>query len=157
MKKASGKTGREVPTLDDLLRYEASKLANPARFAEGARRGDREILAKFAGLAAVCVETATALSEVWDALVDMLAQIQHGAEPNDAFGWNKQRGGNPGARGSLQKLQSQWIIGQHMAGLVANGSTIENAAAQVSADRHVSARTAIRCLDKWNGKGSDSA
>jgi hypothetical protein len=139
-------------TLDEVFQYELAKRSTNAGIAHAARAGDREYLKKFAGLAVVCIESATALPEIRDVLICMLCGISSGEEPNKEFGWSRKRRGNPSARTEFDKLFSMWLIGGHVAGLIAEDPNESRAFGIVSKARHASKEKVRDCWLRWQGK-----
>lgn len=111
--------------------------------------GDREAISKCAAEALVMVEGITADPELTDLrlwLIDVLLQIQNGTEPNEAFGWTQP--GKDHRPRNFTTIQKQWLIGQHMAGLLQNRPELSphEAGEIVGHARGISADTAV---DYW--------
>jgi hypothetical protein len=139
-------------TLDEVFRYEFQKRSTNEGIASAALQGDRTSLRSFAGLAAVAAESATVHADVGQRLADAMWEVAAGAEPNDAFGWTRKRRGSPGARSDIAKLTREWVIGQHVAGLLATTSISEDAAlAEVADKRHASKSLVRHCWLRWQG------
>ncbi|MFT3792131.1 MAG: hypothetical protein QM741_13890 [Rudaea sp.] len=113
--------------------------------AQAALGGDRNCIKALADMGVSVVESAQAFPDIHLYLEHVLSLIAEGQEPNVAFGWNRVRKGAPAAGQDFAGLTKQWLIGQHMAGLVAEGKSQRNAARTVATARHVSVEEAIRC------------
>lgn len=142
-------------SLSERFEWELKKRSTPAGIAEAAiAGGDRDALAKFAGLALVAIENPDSdmARGVLFWLEGALSDIAAGKEPNKAFGWKRAGKGRPG--GAFDTLFKRWIVGDHMRGLLANnpGMSQEEAAALVAEDRHVSEKTALDCYRECVGK-----
>lgn len=147
-------------TLDEVFRYESKKRSTLGGIASAAIGGDREDLKRFAGAAVAFVERAAArepnedIADLADWLAFALSRIQGGAEPNDAFGWSMSGKGRPSARKNMSELRKRWMIGQHIAGLLAGDPSLSEAEAhrRVAEHHHVSAETARGYWEQWQGK-----
>ena len=146
--------------LDQEYRYQLSKRSGwdfAAGLPSAALSGDREALKKCAGMAAVLVEdmaTRDDLIGVKEWLLSCLWQIETGSSPDEAFRW-KRRG--KGRKREFETIFKQWIIGQHMHGLVAElvesglerEAAIEKAAGIVATQRAVKHYTARDYFEKF--------
>lgn len=140
-------------TLDEIFRYELAKRSSNDGLALSALSGDRKAIQDFTALAVVCVESASALPEIREWLAHILDQIASGTEPNEAFGWTQGKAGRPSARTNFRDLMKQWVIGQHVAGLMATEKPItENKAIEtVASARNASKSTVRHCWLRWQG------
>jgi hypothetical protein len=129
--------------------------------AEAALGGDRDALQRFAGAAVVLVERAQQEADEGDQaelaewLIFALSRMQAGEEPNHAFGWVRPGRGRPTAsKQDFSELRKRWLVGQHIAGLLAgNGSlSLAEACRRVAEDRHISEETARDIWKQWLGK-----
>lgn len=139
-------------SLDEIFQYESAKRAGAEGIALAALGGDRAAIKNFAGLSLVALgsENDDFRQTVLPWLEFVLGQIQGGKEPNEAFGWARKRRGAPSPSQDMAGLTKQWLIGQHMHGLIAaTGCSVRSAAAAVSEARNVSAPEAERCYRKW--------
>lgn len=148
-------------TLDDVYRYESKKRSSLAGIAMAALDGDRSALKGFAEAAMVFIETAVdarkpddQMTELAEWLIYVLSEIARGTEPNEAFGWSKKGKGRPSVRQDLDELRKRWVIGQHIAGLLANDPNRSEVGAQrVAADaHHVSVESARNYWEQWQGR-----
>lgn len=148
----------ESVPLDDEYRYQLKKRSS-WDFTTGlpsvAASGDRKAIKKCAGMAAVLVERLAPPGEligVKEWLLSCLWEIETGRSPDEAFGWKRGSGGRPR---EFEILFRQWLIGQHMDGLVKpNGPHTIDAAAEIVADaRDCSTDTAKECLRAFRGMG----
>jgi hypothetical protein len=137
---------RKVPIADEY-EYRLHQRTGWAadQLPAAAMGGDREALARCAGFAAVLVEKRTPDPQhaaVIEWLVYALAQIQAGAEPNDAFGWTRGQGRPP----EFRALQRDFRIGCAVELLVTRDNmTPEQAAGIVAAQYSRSVEHALTC------------
>lgn len=146
--------------LDQEYRYQLRKRSG-WDFATGlpsaALSGDREATKKCAGMAAVLVEDMPMRDDligVKEWLLWCLWQIEAGSSPDEAFRW-KRRG--KGRKREFETIFKQWIIGQHMHGLVSElvesgverEEAIEKAAGIVATQRAVQPYTARDYFEKF--------
>lgn len=134
-------------SLDEIYQYELKKRSSAEGIALSAIGGDHEALQNFARLAIAEIEAGGVEEQdgvlAW--LVYVLARVAKGVEPNKAFGWARKRAGRVDAWQNFAGLHKQWLIGQHMAGLVAEGESQRKAARIVAAERNVSPEAAVSC------------
>lgn len=137
----------EDRSINEVFQYESKKRSTVEGISLAALGGDRNALKSFAGLAREAIELpgSEELKPAGDWLGFVLSQIESGVEPNVAFGWARKRRGAPSPAQDFEGLMKQWLVGQHMAGLVSSGVTQRAAALQVSVARSVSESEAIRC------------
>ena len=147
-------------TLAEVYSYESKKRSTLGGIAMAALGGDRSALKDFAAGAVVFAENAARrepeeqMVELAEWLIYALSRIQSGDEPNDAFGWSKKRQGRPSGRHDMDELRKRFVIGGHIAGMLANAPDMSEAEAQrlVAEDRHVSIETARNYWEQWQGK-----
>jgi len=149
------------PTLDESFRYALEKRRSVGGIAQAALGGDRDALKSFAGSAVVFVERAAATDsqsafvELAEWLAYALSRIQAGDEPNEAFGWARRGKGRPAAtQKDFPALMKRWVVGQHIAGLLANDLKLTDAEAyRVAAkEHHVSEEAARDIWSQWQGR-----
>lgn len=138
--------------LDEIFEYESNKRSTASGIALAALGGDRKSIADFAGLAMVAVESSRSEvhADVLPWLLDILCQIHSGVEPNEAFGWKRKRSGTPSLSQDMEGLRKQWMVGQHMQGLVGEGCSARQAAKIVAKARKVSESEADRCYRRMS-------
>lgn len=148
---------RDIP-LQDEYEYQKRKRSgfNWDQYPSAAMAGDRDAISKCAGQALVMIERAaidTELTDLRSWLIDVLLQIESGTEPNIAFGWKQQ--GKDHRRRDYRTIRREWLIGQHMDGLLANRPELSphEAGEIVGRDRGVSADTAVDYWKAFKAKG----
>lgn len=146
--------------LDDEYRYQASKRSSwdwQTGLPSAAMGGDRDAIKKCASMAAVLLEkmeTQPDLAGVVFWLQGCLWGIERGETPDEAFGWKRH---GRGRKREFETIFKQWLIGQHMHGLVEElvesgierEAAIEQAAEIVAAQRATRPFTAIDCFQKF--------
>lgn len=125
---------KQKPPIADEYEYRLHQRSGWAadQLPAAAQGGDREALARCAGFAAVLLQNRPADPQhaaVIEWLVDALAQVQAGAEPNDAFGWTRDQGRPP----EFRALQRNFLIGCAVEQLVARDNMKPEAAAELVA------------------------
>ena len=148
-------------TLEQVYEYERAKRSTLGGIANAAMGGDRAALKRFAGSAVAFVDDAARrepngqIAELAEWLAYALSRIQSGEEPNAAFGWSKPAKGRPSARNNMDELRKRYMIGNHMAGLLANAPDMSEAEAQrlVKSDHdEVSIESVRNYWEQWQGK-----
>lgn len=146
--------------LDDEYRYQLAKRSSwdwQTGLPSAAMSGDREALRKCASMAAVLLEnleTRPDLAGVVAWLQCGLWGIERGESPDEAFGWRRS---GRGRRREFATVFKQWLIGQHMNGLVAElvesglerEAAIEEAAQIVATQRAIQPYTARDYFEKF--------
>lgn len=141
-------------SLDEIYQYEAEKRSTPEGIALAALGGDRTSLKAFAGLAGVAIgsDNEELRSQVLPWLLFVLGRITTGEAPNEAFGWARNRRGQPGPSQDMDGLRKRYFIGCHVKSLVTDGESQRAAASKAAAAWHVSASEAMRCFKLMSGK-----